>query len=707
MDIAIDRCTLRVVRRGGWSWRVSPDLVARNAVAALTRVLERELESRDGGDDAERVVERLRLTVRLTAHELRAVEELAHDETAALPALDAQITQVLDAALAADVEHPPETSPHPIAIAEPGDGSAMATTLRRWHRVGRLRRILERLDAATLRVWHDWLWRRAEGVPAGAVAAAVTAAVRAVRGEPSAAVGPRLRPGLWLWPVDGSVDDRLPPGARNFEAPAPPAEISPAELIQRLVDATEVALTLGRAVDDPEIWRAILGPPRADAAIEDRRAPPRDLDEAGGRSGTVESGEPESPVSRGAAPIAPKPDEPSSPNRAVADDGIAAADASPTSTPRVAGALRARPNAHASSSGATVPEIVPAAATAESPEWQAHVESALPFLLLGPLAQLGWLDTLAACAEVGEWSERLPAFAVALGYKVLAPVRHGWDRPPAAARSGATFAGLTAAPPESDLVVLAHAARVSLAPLDAVLSEALLDERVFGTPLVLAHSGSNQTSTWAVFEADALRPLAWAVELDDALALMDACRPDPILIASGGDARALRRLDGRGIRFMTAGELTRGERWRDLGASPVGRVYTNDRTTSTPALRRLAARLPPAVEATAALFDEFLVRRRSVPLATDDALERTVTYGALAALGTLAWTLWHDREPVDPVLAWQRLHDLDGRVHVTPAEVSVRVPLGKRSRDLRAAGCLDDIVGVPWLRGRRVVFSAG
>ena len=69
--------------------------------------------------------------------------------------------------------------------------------------------------------------------------------------------------------------------------------------------------------------------------------------------------------------------------------------------------------------------------------WEMPIESALPFLLIGPLARTGYLDTLAAVFAAARISDALPLFAMALAYKVLAPPKRGWLREPSRALGGA------------------------------------------------------------------------------------------------------------------------------------------------------------------------------------------------------------------------------------------------------------------------------
>lgn len=77
------------------------------------------------------------------------------------------------------------------------------------------------------------------------------------------------------------------------------------------------------------------------------------------------------------------------------------------------------------------------------------------------------------------------------------------------------------------------------------------------------------------------------------------------------------------------------------------------------------------------------------------------------SLSTIAWELWREREPTDSLLALERFGDLEGTVRFDAATVRVRLPLGKRFRDLERAGLLEDVPQVPWLDGRTVVFSGG
>jgi hypothetical protein len=107
-----------------------------------------------------------------------------------------------------------------------------------------------------------------------------------------------------------------------------------------------------------------------------------------------------------------------------------------------------------------------------------------------------------------------------------------------------------------------------------------------------------------------------------------------------------------------------------------------------------------------ASWNAVLADRPALPRGTQIAGESSLTLAASLALGSIAWTLWHDRESVHPLLAIERFHDFDARVHVSGEAVHVRLPLGKRFWHLRDQGLLSDVSDVPWLGCRVVRFGA-
>ena len=94
-------------------------------------------------------------------------------------------------------------------------------------------------------------------------------------------------------------------------------------------------------------------------------------------------------------------------------------------------------------------------------------------------------------------------------------------------------------------------------------------------------------------------------------------------------------------------------------------------------------------------------------MGSEAGVERSLALAAALALGTIAWTLWREREAVTPLLALQRFADLDARVSYRPDRVQVHLPLGRRFIDLKQGGLLEDIADVPWFGGRPLRFAQG
>jgi hypothetical protein len=106
------------------------------------------------------------------------------------------------------------------------------------------------------------------------------------------------------------------------------------------------------------------------------------------------------------------------------------------------------------------------------------------------------------------------------------------------------------------------------------------------------------------------------------------------------------------------------------------------------------------------LLADALGERLALPRTGAAALERHLGAAAGTALGLLATDLWGgaDDEPPTPLLALERLADLDARVEATPGGVVVGLPRGQRWLDLRRAGLLAPYV-VPWLPGGRLEIA--
>ena len=131
----------------------------------------------------------------------------------------------------------------------------------------------------------------------------------------------------------------------------------------------------------------------------------------------------------------------------------------------------------------------------------------------------------------------------------------------------------------------------------------------------------------------------------------------------------------------------------EAGLLPIAWVANRDeldavlRGLGCPPVRRSAAFAPIA---------EALGPRRALPRADAIALERDLGAAAGTALGLIAADVWGGQG--SPLLALERLGDLEARVELTPNGLVAGIPRGRRWLDLRRGGMLSS-VQVAWLPG--------
>jgi hypothetical protein len=289
-----------------------------------------------------------------------------------------------------------------------------------------------------------------------------------------------------------------------------------------------------------------------------------------------------------------------------------------------------------------------------------EVASVLPFLLVGPLDDLGALDAVAAALVGPGWPELLTAFAAGLARKALPPPAAGWLQSAEVSATAAAFAGQENPPDGAVTDRLGRTVSRWWPVVEEALTAELVDLHAPRSPLVVTRSSGGLVAA----DAEGLAPMLW-----------------------DGDAAAVRRL------------------WERCGRPPV-LADQSSTATSLAALGPVAdqARTEPLVELVA------LAGERPAGGRVGLAPELDAPLGLLAgvALAALAWELW-DRhgERTHPALALRRLGDLDGRVSLEPSLVRVRMPLGRRHADLRDSGALRTIDAVPWLHGRRLELEGG
>ena len=662
--IRIHRCHLRLIRRDGWSWGPDPRALLQAALRALPALLAAALAGLWPQEDEREIAAPVRLRVRLRASELLAAYAGFSGEgppPAGSPAAEIarRLTASLAVALAAELPASPP-APSPVAApdalatgAPPSADLSLLSLLRAWRDRGSLAPRLALLSEVALDAWVEALLR--EGFEVQGILLSSSAepdAAGAGEDSESEDADAASRPGLKSLATDGSPwrDPDSDPvgntvGSPGFQSRAAKAPNLSGHALRQLEDL--VPRSSQGEVDRAAALRAWL----MSAAETTARRP------------TL------SPETRSAS-----------------------------SSPPITSPVSASSEASSALPAAAPPAVRPLPPIPRR-DADVHVASALPFLLLGPLSRSGYLETLAATFAAAGLLGDLPLFAAALAFKALPPPERGWRRTPAAAMAAAACAGLPDAVPGEDLAGLARRTSSCLEPLAADLAASLLAGHEPGRPLLLAATGDGLL----LAEADGVFPIAWASGFAGLSPALARLHDETLLVPAGIATPALlREIDASGARFVTMAPPTRGEPWHPLRGN---RAWTND--PAAPGLARQTAGLAAAEDGARRLWQALAAERPSLPPAADPALDRHLTLAAGLALGTLASTLWREREPVDPVLALERFGDLQARVRFRADSVHVLLPLGRRHRDLSDHRLLEPIRDAVWLGGRVLEFGGG
>jgi hypothetical protein len=288
---------------------------------------------------------------------------------------------------------------------------------------------------------------------------------------------------------------------------------------------------------------------------------------------------------------------------------------------------------------------------------EADIASVLPFLLVGPLDDLGVLDVLtAALAGVGS-PDLLTAFAAGLARKALPPPADGWWQPIEVTATIAAFAGQDQPPDGSSMERLGRSMYQWWPVIEEVVTAELIDLRAEDSPLVVTRSPDGLVAA----DADGLAPLLWDGDPASVRRLWERCGR-PIVRADSSLATLLAALGPRN-------DSAQVDSLADVVAMAVGRPWSG-----------------------------------RIDLVSE--VDGPISFIANVALAALAWELWHRYgERTHPTMAVRRLGDLDGRVSLEPGRVIVRMPLGRRHADLRDSNLLRTVANVPWLPGRRLEFE--
>lgn len=683
-DVVVRHCVVRVVRRGGWAWETTPQRLVDRVIAALPQLIDGYLDGLSVPDGDVEITEPVRIAVRVPGRDPRRPWRLPGD----LP--PAQMITWPSARPLAD----------PGQAARPGQGPADAAASD-----GRL------ADPAGEPAWRD-----------------VAAGEDQVIGAAGAPV-----PGK---PVSGLVRaDRRDAPARHASQPrvagqAEPTAVRLLRYLARLHRQGELDSLLALLpASTLELWCDALNPgPASRAGASGSSGLPlvsRLLLSSDDQALTAPiravfaiSREP-GPHSPGGSAVTDRPGQAGTAIAVAADDSrpVRQDIERPPTEQQIRRALQALAKLAADADAETMSHLA-----GRSPATPAHamlartvlrrnvtievdIESALPFLLLGPLHQIGYLDAIPAALDVTRLASSAHLLATALAYSVLGPFGHGRRRTPSDQIAAAAFAGLSQPASEPALVSFARQADPALAVLNAVLARSLITGHTSGQPLLLTAAPQGNGGGLILADGEGVFPVAWIDRPEQVTDAWHASSSPLVLVgSSAATPDNLTVLAAAGIRFVVQVPPTRREPWRRLAPY---RLWTNDEGSTVQQLASQALTLPSSIGRLDEVIGKLAGERPAVPLAGGTLLTRGLTLAAAVSLGTIAWRLWKDRESPDPVLALERFGDLSARVRIEAERVHVRLPLGRRQADLREHGFLADISDVPWLAGRVVEFTGG
>lgn len=349
-----------------------------------------------------------------------------------------------------------------------------------------------------------------------------------------------------------------------------------------------------------------------------------------------------------------------------------------------------------------------------SARWDGEVRiaSALPFLALGILDRLGYLQAVGAMLETAELTSLAPVFGAALAYKMLPGLERGWHRPEEARIAAATFVGIERTIHEDQTHELARLCQGHTGILDAFVLSCLAPGHSPDVPLYVARAEGG----YELWEPEGLFPVAIARELTGllpALAQFTQHQPPLLLDRFIVATEDLTTLDQSGFVLVTPNVPGRHQSFKSLFEG--GQRLWSNHVQRLPNWFRpwLAAeqQQDELIEMRILRQREALDRNRNIaPLMDTADLNRSLTLAAALGLGTLSWELWGPSgnarsTPPEPLMALDTFENMEALVRFNQETIRVHLPLGQRYFGLEAHRMLSSISGVPWLPNRTVEFA--
>jgi len=532
----------------------------------------------------------------------------------------------------------PEADARAAAADDRLPAAVRGTLLAAW-RLDRLRHLLGRCDPALLAEWARLLPAQRARAPAMPPTTA-----RSGGPEPSGLAAPAAPVAAGL-PTRPSRPGPPPLQPRDAGAAVPPPGAAADAVFEAILDILAATAAPRRPPQPPHAGAATppagaAGGPAVEAILDIHAAQ----------------------AARGQLPVGPSRPVAAAPARGPADTAVAAIlDVLAAAAGTRPGQLPDGPAGAGITAPAAGNPAAPGPGRAEpAVNLELELASVLPFLLVGPLDELGVLDAVTAALAGPGWLDLLAAFAACLARKTLPPPAAGWLQPPEIPATVAAFTGRAHAPDGNACERLGQAVPRWWPVVQEAVTAELAGLRTEDAPLVATPSPGGLV----LADADGLVPLLWDADADAARRLWESCGRPPVLVHPALAPAGLQAL------------------------SPApDRVHTRALAEAVALARRRPASGRPGLA---------------------PELEGPLSLLASVGLAALAWELWHRHgERTHPALAIERLADLSGRVRLGPDSVTVQMPIGRRHADLRDSGLLRAVDDVPWLQGRRLELLGG